>query len=147
MKIIFSDIDGVLNSAYYTARDGGGISAIEERKVKNLKKLLDDTSAQLVICSRANSLLGKDFNNARINQIKEHGVTPLDSIMDIEFQESKSNAINRWLRNHPEVTNFVVFDDCASDLEQQFGKQFIHIKGRHGLTKQYIEQALKMLVR
>ena len=40
MKIIFTDIDGVLNSAYYTASAGGGISFIEERKVKNLKKIV-----------------------------------------------------------------------------------------------------------
>ena len=86
MKIIFTDIDGVLNSAYYIASTGGGISFIEERKVKNLKKIVEATGAVVVVVSRANAFLGKEFDEARLNGIKEYGVMPIDSIRDIEFQ-------------------------------------------------------------
>ena len=146
MKIIFTDIDGVLNSAYYTASTGGGISFIEERKVKNLKKIVDATGAIVVVVSRANALLGKAFDEERINGIKQCGVNPADSIRDIEFQDSKVGPIKRWLsRNNAEDASFVVFDDCQSNLKQEFGERFIHVTGKHGLTTKYVEQAIEIL--
>ena len=146
MKIIFTDIDGVLNSAYYNQRNYGNIAAIEERKVKNLKKIVDATGAVVVVVSRANSFLGKDFNELRINDIKSFGVEPIDSITDIYYQESKVDPIRRWLkRNNAEESIFVVFDDCASNLKQEFGNRFIHITGLNGLTPKYVNEAISIL--
>lgn len=145
-KIIFTDIDGVLNSAYYTSTIGGGISLIEERKVKNLKKIMDATGAVVVVVSRANAFMGKEFDEARINGINQYGVIPLDSIRDIEFQDSKVGPIRRWLkRNNTEDSAFVVLDDCPSNLQQEFGNRFIHIAGKHGLTPKYVKQAIAIL--
>ncbi len=146
MKIIFIDIDGVLNSAYYTASTGGGISFIEERKVNNLKKIVDATGAVVVVVSRANAFMGKEFDEARINGIKQYGVIPRDSIRDIEFQDSKVGPIRRWLkRNNAEESGFVVLDDCPSNLQQEFGNRFIHIAGKHGLTPKYVKKAIEIL--
>ena len=145
-KIIFCDIDGVLNSAYYTKRDGGGISFIEERKVKNLKKIVDATGAEVVITSRANAIFGKTFNQARIDGIKEYGVTPIDSVTSMEFQDSKAIHIKLWLQKHNlENVPFVVIDDCQGDLEMQFRDKFIHVKGKHGLTTQHVRKAIEIL--
>jgi len=147
MKIIFCDVDGVLNSAYYTAKDGGGICAVEKRKVDNLKKIIDATGASVVICSRAHSW-SKSLNELRMNDIINFGVTPFASITDIEYQESKALAIQRWMRkNNYENVNFVVFDDCASDLAMRFGERFIHIKTKHGLTSAYVKKAIEILNR
>ena len=119
MKIVFTDIDRVLNSAYYTASTGGGISFIEEQKINNLKKIVDETGAVVVVVSRANAFIGKEFDEARINGIKQYGVFSLDSIRDIEFQDSKVGSIRRWLkRNNAEDSAFVVLDDCPSKLQQ-----------------------------
>ena len=146
MKIIFTDIDGVLNSAYYTASAGGGISFIEERKVKNLKKIVEAIGAVVVVVSRANAFLGKEFDEARLNGIKEYGVMPIDSIRDIEFQDSKVDPIRRWLkRNNEENSSFVVIDDCPSNLQQEFGNRFICISGKHGLTPKYVIKAIEIL--
>ena len=146
MKIIFTDIDGVLNSAFYDPKTGGKILPIEESKVKNLKKIIDSTGAVVVIISRANAFLGKEFDEQRISDINRYGVTPIDSIRDIELQESKAYPIRRWLRRHNEENSiFVVLDDCASNLKQEFEEKFIHITGKHGLTPKYVKQIIEIL--
>ena len=100
----------------------------------------------MVVVSRANSFLGKEFNDSRVNDIKEYGVFPIDSITDIYFQESKVDPIRRWLkRNNAEDASFVVFDDCESNLKQEFGDRFIHVSGKHGLTPKYVQMAIKLL--
>ena len=144
MKIVFCDIDGVLNSAYYTTHGGGGIVAVEKRKVQNLKKIMDATDAKAVIISRANSLF-KSFSQQRLADIRSFGVEPFDSITDFEFQESKEPAIRRWLKKHPEVTNYVILDDVAADLPREFGTRFIHIKTKHGLTYNHVAKAIEAL--
>lgn len=90
MKVVFTDIDGVLNSAYYS-KSHGGLSVIEERKVKNLKKIITAANAKVVVISKANALFGKDFDKERINAIKEYGVDPVDSLIDLSFLESKAS--------------------------------------------------------
>ena len=50
--------------------------------------------------SRANALFGKDFDEARIDGVRQYGVEPIDSIRDIEFQDSKVDPIRRWLRKN-----------------------------------------------
>ena len=145
MKIIFCDIDGVLNSEYGSKVGFYDVGGIEERKIKQLKKIIEATGAKVVISSRANSFMGKEFDEMRVNSIKSLGVTPLDSITDIEYQESKATAIKRWLRKHPGVENFVVFDDCESDLEMAFSNKFIYVNGKHGLTYRLANKAIEIL--
>ena len=145
VKIIFTDIDGVLNSSYYNKINGGNISAIDEKNVKNLKKIVDICGAKVVIVSRANAFLGREFDKQRVDEIKRCGVEPIDSIRDIELQDSKAPAIKRWLAKHPDVINYVVIDDCASDFKQAFGSRFIYIKGKHGLSYKTANDAIRVL--
>ena len=145
MKVIFCDIDGVLNS-YYGSRVGYyDVGGIEERKIKHLKRIMEATGAEVVITSRANAFMGNEFNLQRIEGIKALGVTPLDSLTDIMYMESKAKAIKRWLNKHPEVDNYVVIDDCKDDLPMHFGKRFIHIKGIYGLTYKSAMKAIEIL--
>ena len=145
MKVIFCDIDGVLNSKYGDKVRAYNIGGIEEKKVKELKKIVDKTGSKVVIASRANSFMGKAFDETRRNNIKVFGVTPYDSLTDIYYMESKAKAIKRWLVKHKEVNSYVVIDDCKDDLPMHFGKRFIHIKGIYGLTYKTAEKAIELL--
>ena len=50
MKIIFLDVDGVLNNAT-TTEQKHGITGIDHRLVPVLKRLLDESQAKVVISS------------------------------------------------------------------------------------------------
>ena len=145
MKVIFCDIDGVLNSIYGDKVGAYNIGGIEEKKVKELKKIVDKTDSKVVIVSRANSCMGKEFDEKRRGAIKSCGVIPFDSLMDIGCMESKAKAIKRWLTKHQEVDNYVVIDDCKDDLFMHFGKRFIHIKSIYGLTYKSVDKIVELL--
>lgn len=136
-KIVFVDIDGVLNSEFYTSTTGGGIAFIEEKPVSNLRKIIEATGAKVVITSRANAMFGKDFDNQRLDGIRQYGVEILDSIGQAyytDFSESKAHPIRRWLeKNGYSDASFVVIDDCPSNLEMEFGNKYIRVAGKHGL--------------
>ena len=135
-----------MNSEYGSNIGYYDVGGIEERKVKNLKKIMDATGAVVVICSRANDLMGKEFNSLRINEIKKYGVEPLDSITDFYFDESKAEPIKRWLKKNNSLdAKIVVIDDCKDNLDQEFRNCFIHIKGKHGLTLRYVIGAIAIL--
>ena len=48
-KIVFCDVDNVLNSEYHTKKNGDCREDIEELKVKNLKKIVDICGAKVLI--------------------------------------------------------------------------------------------------
>ena len=144
MKVIFCDIDGVLNSEHGRKAGHRAVGGIEERKVKALKKIIDNTGAVVVIASRANSFMGTEYDLQRRNSIKSCGVIPYDSLMDIMINESKAKAINRWLRKHNDVTDYVVVDDCKDDLQMYYGKRFIHIKSIYGLTNKTADKVIEI---
>ena len=149
MKLIFTDIDGVLNHSSYNPITGGNISPVEEKCVNNLKKIVDATGASVVVVSRANAFMGKMFEEERLNDIRKYGVNPIDSISNrfyVDTIESKAYPIKRWLnKNGYNDVNYVVIDDCPSNLKQEFGNKFIHIKGKAGLTSKTVESVIEIL--
>ncbi|MDE6189696.1 MAG: hypothetical protein K2G37_05375, partial [Clostridia bacterium] len=63
MKIIFLDIDGVLNSrAYDRLRDWNILSDIDETRLPLLKKLVDTTGAKIVLSSTWRAHWNEDPN-------------------------------------------------------------------------------------
>ena len=149
MKIIFIDIDGVLNSEAYSSTTGGGIAFIEKKLVNNLKKIIEATGAKVVVTSRANAMLGKDFNNKRLDGIRQYGVEILDSISQAyytDFAESKAYPIRRWMeKNGCGDASFVVIDDCPSNLEMEFGDRYIRVSGKHGLSPRHVKKVIEIL--
>ena len=59
MKIIFLDIDGVLNCQKSQSKCGGLIG-IDDKKVKVLRKIVESTNAKIVLCSSWKS--GWEYN-------------------------------------------------------------------------------------
>ena len=51
MKVIFLDIDGVLNNEYSKTRAPSGVIGIDGDKVKRLRKIVESTGAKLVLTS------------------------------------------------------------------------------------------------
>ena len=75
MKIVFCDIDGVLNSEIGTKKTG--IAGIEEDKITLLKSLLERTGAELVITSKAG--FAKTIYEGRLETIRRYGIAIKDS--------------------------------------------------------------------
>lgn len=115
MKVIFLDVDGVLNSDEYFDRiqnlDIEGIeSEIDINKVKLLKKAVDTTGAKVVLSSSwrytKNALALKKL-------LADYGIRITDSTPVVE--NKRGLEIKKWLENNDNVEDFVILDDEVFD--------------------------------
>ncbi len=115
MKVIFLDVDGVLNSDEYFDRiqnlDIEGIeSEIDINKVKLLKKAVDETGAKVVLSSSwrytRNALVLKKL-------LANYGIHITDSTPIVE--NKRGLEIRKWLENNDNVEDFVILDDEVFD--------------------------------
>lgn len=73
---------------------------------------------------------------------KEDAIKALQNI----FEEDSQKIIEVFLKEfgYEDITSYVIFDDDQDMLYSQ-KDNFIHIDYMHGITKEHIEQAIKIL--
>ncbi|MGN0350925.1 MAG: HAD domain-containing protein [Roseburia sp.] len=162
-KVIFLDIDGVLNSNFWNNNHQEEISdgtLIDEEKVKLLGELIRNTDAKIVLHSGWKNWfdtnkkpMRKEAEKLRILLEKEglviEDVTPDYSTEDIrrskKFSLIKAGEILAWLEEHKEVKKWIVIDDL--DLHNaEVERHQVRTDQRIGLTMADIVRAEKMLL-
>ncbi len=119
IKVIFLDVDGVLNNSKTTRRTTSGYTFVGSRHLKNLKRIIIETGAKVVLSSdwrynRDDPRYNSDYLELRDELscygIKIYGFTP-------ELPSAhRGTEIDEWLKAHAEVSNFVILDD-RTDIE------------------------------
>lgn len=161
-KIVFLDIDGVLNSDFWNKNHQREISVgtlIDESKIKLLCKLIKDTDAQIILHSGwkywfDSNLrpLRKEAENLKVLLEKEglaiSGVTPDHATEEIKnskkFSLIKAGEILAWLEQHNDVDTWVVMDDL--DLHNaEVARHQVKTDQSIGLTGEDVERAERML--
>lgn len=162
-KIIFLDVDGVLNSNFWNdshQRELSDGTLIDKDKVILLGELVKNTGAKIVLHSGWRFWFDDKMEPLRIESAKlaemlqECGMKIFDVTPDLATEEIirtkkfslvKANEILRWLALHEGVDKWIVIDDL--DLHNELILQH-QIKPNQtvGLTKQDIEKAEKMLL-
>ena len=161
-KIVFLDIDGVLNSNFWNEKHQREISdgtLIDESKVKLLCKLIRDTDAQIILHSGWKYWFDSDLKplcreaeNLRNLLEKEGltiaGVTPDHATAEIKkskkFSLVKAGEILAWLSMHNDVGSWVVLDDL--DLHSaEIEMHQVKTDQRVGLTIEDVEKAKRIL--
>jgi hypothetical protein len=124
MKVIFLDIDGVLNVIPQGHDEFGGI--FHTNFINNLHRIIDETDAKIVISStwRFSGLqVMKDMWKFRDYPGEVIGITPdlwtrsIDE--DTKEKVERGHEIDLWLNQHPEVENYVILDDDNDFLLKQ----------------------------
>lgn len=129
MKVVFLDIDGVLNSNFWNDSHNQEISdgtLIEEEKVRLLATLVKNTEAKVILHSGwkywfNESLIPVREESKRLDtMLKKHGVTiagitPDHATEEIRktrrFSLVKAGEILEWVASHDDVETWVVIDD------------------------------------
>lgn len=152
MKIIFLDIDGVLNSVRYDQQRTINQGNIDETRLPLLKKLVDETQALIVLSSswrkhweKDASMcddIGREINNTFAKyQMSIYGKTACIASND------RSEEIRMWLENHDDIEAYVILDDIAfgwgSDLQEHLVRTNSRI-GR-GLEEKHIQESIELL--
>ncbi len=148
MKIIFLDIDGVLNSEMYyrsvdrTIKDW---SRFDPRVVDMIIDLVEESSAKLVMSSTWRFGAIKQLNN----ELTKSGLKKYlhkDWKTPQVYPSHRGTEIKMWLDEHADVVNYLILDDDINILDEQashliqtnieFGMQNGHfIRAREILSK------------
>ena len=162
-KVIFLDIDGVLNTKYWyskmdrnTPKDKYGY-AFDPNAVANLKRIVEATGADIVISS--------SWKCIGLSQLEEMwadrslpgkiiGVTP-NSVSDdlllnadidsMEIYHIRGTEIKEWLdRFGKQVNGYVIIDDMDNMLPEQ-QSHFVWTDPEIGITEGNAAQAIMIL--
>ena len=153
IKIIFLDVDGVLNCSKTTKRLEccNEFTFVDTRKVLRLRDIVERTGAQIVLSStwrlgadpKAFFLERAGYDELRREFLRVHCPVWVDITPD--FPRAKRwQEINAWLILHPEVEEFIILDDVDEELKP-LADHLVLTNMRDGLTKERAELAIKML--
>ena len=148
MKVIFLDFDGIIND-YMT------INEINEYNVEMLKQIVNETGAKVVVTSswkysyQRNNRNMEDFliNNYYAQTLKKNGIDVIDWTPYVRGQAEKNNqreqGILEYLRNHSEVTEYLILDDDY--IIESLKEHEIFLDLGAGLREKHIISAIKIL--
>ena len=158
MKVIFLDIDGVLNTSktfkdnyIYFKETGIRRLNIDEERVKILSNIINKTGAKIVISGILRINLFKGRNGFVTSDQHTQGLLDLFDKYDIEIYDVtpvdkdriRQNEINYYLSLN-EVEEFVILDDNSQDLTDFIDKElvktnFFERDGQSGLSNEHLD--------
>ena len=145
MKLIFLDIDGVLNSA--TGKEPY-VSDMEVEKLKLLKKLIDDSgSSGVVITSdrRYSKVDMKDKTEA-FDQFEIFIVGETRRPNQDDLEDNRGKQIMDYLSSSKEdIDRIVILDDNDDGISNFFEEEFILVNRFFGLNDSVYQKALEIL--
>jgi len=166
-KIIFLDIDGVLNpSAYYVMlhrmwkASKGEIKAWDKfgflffpQNCEALKRIIDRTGAKIVICSTwrwAGIMHLKEMWKARNLAGEIIDITPTEDklwasgYVKTGQEVCRGKEIQYWIDENKFTGNYVIIDDTKDMLNKQ-QKYFVTPNALYGLTQKDSDKAIRIL--
>ena len=150
MKILFLDIDGVLNSWRYDQERISLQDNIDETRLPLLYQIVSSTDAKIVLTSSWRKHWERDFDKSdsigrHLNQLfEENGLAIFDKTIE-SSDNNRTDEIRDWLANNS-VEQFVIIDDIAfgwDELESHLVRTNYRI-GR-GLHDSHVSQAISIL--
>ncbi len=154
MKVIFLDLDGVLNSrAYDRKRDFAELTYIDETRLELVKEITDATGAAIVFTSTWRADWDKDpaLRDEDGRYIADtfalYGLDIYDKTPDLGLDADRGDEIRAWLTSTPvQVESFVIIDDTVydwGDMSDNFIKTSAYLG--HGLENEHVQKAIRLL--
>ena len=165
MKVIFLDVDGVLNSIddLMEYREKNSINGsilyddISDKRLELLKQLVDKTNAKIVISSswrmpwlrngRPKILNPEGLFYKLTKRLSDYNLTYIDvtpHLYDKDIRYYRGDEIRTWLLEHPEVETFVILDD-EDDMCEFTETNLVKTTYQHGLLQVHVDKAIKIL--
>ena len=138
MKVLFLDIDGVLNSHRTAIAFGGmfGVDKLDPIAVRLVRGIVDTADACVVLSSSWR--LTHDFRELG----KQLDLPMIDRTPSLVGPRGKE--IKAWLDGHPECTRYAIVDDDGDMLPEQT-PYFVQTNMREGFTWASAERLCEVL--
>lgn len=158
MKVIFLDIDGVLNSQDHVHKMNGlfddPANQIDPDAVVRLNRLTDQSGAKIVVSSTWRISFVR-HNNGDVVQgmadcLKGYGVTGEVIGTTPITNGDRSAEIWDWIDNHKDIEQYVILDDDRLEAKQDSSDpvldlHFVKTSWMHGLLDHHVDRALEIL--
>lgn len=152
-KIIFLDIDGVLNSSDFDDRcrrdywlDPPTEEILDADAIMTLRYIVDQTGAEVVMSSS-----WREYPEAKwkaIMMLELYGVQVVDSTPlskpGPKAWDYRNEEIKAWLAEHPDVTNYLILDDIPMTYTEQARRQVLTTMQK-GLLREHADKAIEIL--
>ena len=156
-SVIFLDVDGVLNTRYAKERcPGGAIIGVQQDLIKNLRHIIDETGAEVVLSSSWRICFKKKKNgNIRANKDGRYLLSELEKQgVSLSGMTPKTKK-GAWYRGYEILTylkyypadHIVILDDEDFDFDKQEIEGY-HVKTdfyEEGLSKEKADDAIHIL--
>jgi len=144
MKVIFLDVDGVLNSLKTCIANGGypfeltEYAAFDQNAIKLLQRFCDSSGVQVVMSSA-----WRMYNS--VEDFREHlglpviDLTPMNLMGQYRF---RGYEIEEWLETHKDlgITHYCILDDNSDMTPDQIENHFVQTDENEGfLWKDYLK--------
>ena len=158
MKVIFLDIDGVLNSMDWFEKTKGtkGYREINPKKVEFLKEIVDKTNAKIVLSSTWRGLAKSETEEEHpmysylVDTLRKYGMEIFQHTPYINQERPKE--IKAWIeKNKERIGQFVSLDDDFSEEDyKEYGIEKFLVKTSFyekdgGLRQEHVEKAIEIL--
>jgi hypothetical protein len=110
MKVIFLDIDGVLNCTK-TRNPRKLPYVVDPRLLRRFKRLLDRTGAKVVLSSTWR------YDPAGLFSARRAGIPFIGTTPDLP-KRPRRDEILAWLADHPRVKRYAIIDDEDDELDE-----------------------------
>jgi len=141
MKVLFLDIDGVLNCRSSFNRQGTR-EIIEEDMVERINRVIEATGCSVVVSSTWRILMP-------LEELKRvlggHGFLSEAIIDATPHLTRRDDEIATWLESNLGVSKFAVVDDSIDDLTG-VSDQLVRTSFETGVLDEHTEQLIQMLI-
>lgn len=150
MKVIFLDIDGVVNCYDTKERAPSKVIGVEQRLITHIKEIVDATGAKLVLSSTwrkdwAFDLMnGKDWHYLR-DEFAKQGLQFLDYTPS-RRDSHRGEEIKEWLESTEyDVESYVVIDDEMFDIWDLHDGHMVQTSAMTGIKPGAVKMAIEIL--
>ena len=168
-KVIFLDVDGVLNSSRTLYED----ISLEDDLISNLKELVDKTGAKIILSSSWRlsteaiatlmdkldkfglAISGMTCDGVDLDWLEKYEFDATKKYLDTKFDWDENRQIKithdrgaeifKWLHDHDDCA-YVILDDDIEDIKPYFSESVIvKMPYKTGLTKEDVKKAIQIL--
>lgn len=116
MKVIFLDVDGVINCVRSKSRCMDCVG-MDTDKLRRLQEIVNKTDAKIVLTTtwKEHYEVGaykqyETFAKYMNNRFRKFGLQVIDKVRDKRWSD-RGEAILKWLDEHPETNQWLILDD------------------------------------
>jgi len=143
MKILFLDIDGVLNHSHGVTK--GGMLWIDPEHVKHLNSIVEQSGCRIVLSSVWRTIYKLSIVGLFLEECGFKYKSELIDKTTVLPQEIRGKEIEKWLQRYGRVVDQYVIIDDDSDMTKEQKPNFVQTSFKTGLTKELADKAIQIL--